>query len=143
MTGSLFVLWNGVAGSAMPAWRDLPAEDLAALAAVVREHAASAEPAPPQQIVDLGQQVYKENCAQCHGDNGAGDGPAGREIRMAPASFVTAQPGVAESLRVLRNGIEGSPMAPSEQRAQRSRAIRRQADYGGASTSHDYGSPTR
>ncbi len=108
-----FDLWNGVAGSAMPAWRDVPPSDLAQLAAVVRGfHAASAEPAPPQQIVDLGQQVYKDNCAQCHGDNGAGDGPAGREIRMAPANFVTAQPGVAESLRALREGISGTPMAP-------------------------------
>jgi cbb3-type cytochrome oxidase cytochrome c subunit/mono/diheme cytochrome c family protein len=108
-----FDLWNGIAGSAMPGWRDVPVADLAALAAVVREfHAASAEPAPPQQIVDLGQQVYKDNCAQCHGENGAGDGPAGREIRMAPANFVTGRPSVAESLRTLRNGVEGTPMAP-------------------------------
>lgn len=106
-------LWNGVAGSAMPAWRDVPPADLAALAAQVKKlQTASAEPAPPQQIVDLGKQVYQENCAQCHGENGAGDGSAGREIRMAPANFVTGRPGVAESLRALREGIEGSPMAP-------------------------------
>jgi mono/diheme cytochrome c family protein len=36
-----FALWNGVAGTAMPAWRDLPARDLAAVADVVRSlHAA-------------------------------------------------------------------------------------------------------
>jgi len=106
-------LWNGVAGSAMSGWRDLPQTDLAALVAMVRKlETPSAEPAPPQQIVDLGKQVYQDNCAQCHGENGAGDGPAGKEISMLPANFVTGRPSVAESLRALREGVEGTPMAP-------------------------------
>lgn len=110
-------LWNGVAGAAMPAWRDLPVADLSALIAVVRKlETPSAEPAPPQQIVDLGKQVYDANCSQCHGENGSGDGPAGKEISMLPANFTTGRPGVAESLRVLREGIEGTPMGPWNRR---------------------------
>ena len=106
-------LWNGVAGTAMPAWRDLPPADRAALAQAVREfYATSAEPALPHNILDLGARVYAANCAQCHGEHGAGDGPAAAELPIEPANFRTARPTFAESLRALRNGIEGTPMAP-------------------------------
>jgi mono/diheme cytochrome c family protein len=108
-----FALWNGIAGSAMPAWRDYPKEDLAALSAIVRQfHTESPEPTPPQPIIDLGKQVYDDRCAQCHGENGAGDGPGGREISMLPTNFTAERPSLAESLRALRNGVEGTPMAP-------------------------------
>jgi mono/diheme cytochrome c family protein len=108
-----FALWNGVAGSAMPGWRDLPKQDLAALTSVVRAfYAASTEPVPPEQIVDLGRQVYADRCAQCHGEKGGGDGPAVKEISMNPTNFTAERPSVAESLRALRNGVDGTPMAP-------------------------------
>lgn len=108
-----YVLWNGVAGTAMQAWRDLPAEDLASLAQVVRGfHVAQQEPTLPANIVDLGAHVYTVNCAQCHGEHGAGDGSAVAELSMTPADFRGARPSVAESLRALRNGVEGTPMAP-------------------------------
>jgi mono/diheme cytochrome c family protein len=107
------VLWNGVAGTAMQAWRDLSAEDLASLSQFVREfHAAQQEPALPPNIVDLGARVYADNCAQCHGEHGAGDGSAVPELRIAPADFRGARPSLAESLRALRNGVEGTQMAP-------------------------------
>ena len=106
-------LWNGIAGSAMPAWRDFPASDLAALSAVARQfHTASPEATPPQQIVDLGRQIYADHCAQCHGENGAGDGPGAKEINMQPTDFTAERPSLAESLRALRNGVDGTPMAP-------------------------------
>lgn len=106
-------LWNGIAGSSMPAWRDFPAADLAALSAVVRAfHAASPEATPPQQLVDLGRQVYTDHCAQCHGENGAGDGSGAKEINMQPTDFTAERPSLAESLRALRNGVDGTPMAP-------------------------------
>ena len=108
-----FVLWNGVAGTAMPAWRDLPADDLAAIAQVVRGfHAAQQEPTLPANIVDLGARVYTANCVQCHGERGAGDGSAVGELRMLPADFRGSRPSLAESLRALRNGVEGTQMAP-------------------------------
>jgi cytochrome c oxidase cbb3-type subunit II len=108
-----YVLWNGVAGTSMQAWRDLSTEDLAAIAQAVRAfHVAQQEPALPENIVDLGAQVYTANCVQCHGERGAGDGSAVGELSMPPADFHGARPSVAESLRALRNGVDGTPMAP-------------------------------
>jgi len=108
-----FALWNGIAGTAMPAWRDLPAQDLSAAAAVVRRfHNAQNEPNLPGNITELGSQVFKDHCAQCHGENGAGDGSAVSEIDMVPTNFRAVRPSLAASLRALRNGVEGTPMAP-------------------------------
>ncbi|MGP0075024.1 MAG: cbb3-type cytochrome c oxidase subunit II [Bryobacteraceae bacterium] len=107
------VLWNGVAGTSMQSWRDLSTEDLAAIAQVVRGfYVAQQEPTLPANIVDLGAQVYTANCVQCHGERGAGDGSAVGELSMSPADFRGARPSVAESLRALRNGVDGTPMAP-------------------------------
>jgi cbb3-type cytochrome c oxidase subunit II len=102
-------LWNGIAGSAMPAWRDLPRADLAGLTAFVQQlHTESKE---PQQITELGRQVYTDRCAQCHGENGDGNGPGAKEIAMQPTDFTAERPTFAQSLRAVRNGVEGTPMA--------------------------------
>ncbi len=107
------VLWHGVAGSAMPAWRDYPAADRAALAAAVQSlSAVRPEPAVPEHLVGLGQQVYTANCAQCHGERGDGRGPAAAALTRAPADFTGQRLSLPESLRVLREGVHGSPMAP-------------------------------
>ena len=107
------VLWNGVAGTAMQAWRDISPEDLAAISQVVRGfHVAQQEPTLPANIADLGAHVYTANCVQCHGERGAGDGSAVGELRMVPADFRGSRPSLAESLRALRNGVDGTPMAP-------------------------------
>jgi len=108
-----FVLWNGVSGTAMPAWRDLPVQDLAALAGFVKQlYSPRREPELPIHVLTLGAKVYAERCAQCHGEKGAGDGWAVGELRMVPASFAGARPSFAASLRAVRNGVEGTPMAP-------------------------------
>jgi len=108
-----FALWNGGAGTAMPAWRDLDTVDLASLVAVVRGfHTAQTEPQIPKEVLDLGAHVYTDRCAQCHGLNGAGDGSAAGQFPIAPTNFHTQRPDIAASLRVLRNGTEGTPMAP-------------------------------
>ena len=108
-----FSLWNGVAGTAMPAWRELTSADLSALAEVVRGfHTAQPEPAIPQAVLALGARVYAARCAQCHGVNGAGDGSAANQFAVAPTNFRTERPNLAASLRAVRNGIEGTPMAP-------------------------------
>ena len=99
-----FVLWNGVAGTAMPAWRDLPIEDLSALAQVVRGFHS---PDAPDSATDLGRQVYEDHCAQCHGD-----GPAANRFPIAPPDFRTQRASYAASLRAIRDGVEGTPMAP-------------------------------
>jgi len=107
------VLWNGVAGTAMQGWRDLSADDLASIAQAVRAlHVPRQEPTLPQDILDLGAKVYAANCTQCHGDHGGGDGSAVAELAVPPADFRGGRPSAAESLRALRNGVEGTKMAP-------------------------------
>lgn len=108
-----FVLSNGVAGSSMPAWRDFTPGDLSAVAAVVRGfHVVQPEPNLPADILDLGSKVYAANCAQCHGENGAGDGSAALQFPLTPANLRGERPSLAQSLRALRNGVEGTEMAP-------------------------------
>jgi cbb3-type cytochrome oxidase cytochrome c subunit/cytochrome c553 len=108
-----FSLWNGVAGTAMPAWRELTPADLSAVAEVVRGfHAPQPEPVIPQAVLALGARVYAARCAQCHGVNGAGDGSAFGQFAIAPTNFHTQRPTLAASLRAVRNGMEGTPMAP-------------------------------
>jgi cbb3-type cytochrome c oxidase subunit II len=110
-----FALWNGVSGTAMPAWRDIEQADLAAVAEVVQGfRQARQEPEIPKAVLDLGARVYSDRCAQCHGVDGAGDGPAASQFPIAPTNFRTQRPDIAASLRALRNGIEGTPMAPWE-----------------------------
>ena len=70
------------------------------------------EPTLPENIQQLGAQVYKAHCAQCHGESGAGDGSAVSEFDIVPTNFRAVRPSLAESLRALRNGVEGTPMAP-------------------------------
>jgi cbb3-type cytochrome c oxidase subunit II len=102
-------LWNGVAGTAMPGWRDVPVADLAAVASLVRRFSV-AQTATPRDAP--GDNIYTAHCAQCHGSSGAGDGSAADQFPMAPANFQTQRPGAAASLRAIRDGVEGSPMAP-------------------------------
>jgi cbb3-type cytochrome oxidase cytochrome c subunit len=108
-----FAMWNGAAGTGMPAWRDVPPADLSAVAEVVRGfHAPQPEPAIPEAVLALGAKVYAARCAQCHGEKGAGDGYAVSQFAVAPTDFRTQRPSLAASLRALRDGIEGTPMAP-------------------------------
>jgi len=115
------VLWNGVPGSAMPAWRDRSADELAALVAYLRKLSVPGVPANPLRVdtvrptpeeLDLGARVYAANCVQCHGTDGAGDGSAAADLPMPPTDFTRQTPMFDEALRVLRNGIDGTPMAP-------------------------------
>lgn len=107
------VLWHGVAGSAMPAWRDYSSADRAALAAAVQAlSAVRPEPEVPAHLVPLGAEVYAANCAQCHGERGDGRGSAADKLTMAPANFTAQRLSLTEALRVLREGVHGSPMAP-------------------------------
>ncbi len=107
------VLWNGVHGSAMPAWRDQAPENLAALANVVLGFSDIVEVAPPSPAeLTLGELVYQTHCAECHGDGGGGDGFAANDFPITPSDFRGERPSYAESVRILKNGVEGTSMAP-------------------------------
>lgn len=42
---------------------------------------------PTTELVDLGNRVYRANCASCHGAEGHGDGAAGQNLAIKPRSF--------------------------------------------------------
>jgi mono/diheme cytochrome c family protein/F0F1-type ATP synthase membrane subunit c/vacuolar-type H+-ATPase subunit K len=41
--------------------------------------------------LDLGQRLFLRNCAACHGERGAGDGPGGKHQPKKPADFTDAR----------------------------------------------------
>jgi mono/diheme cytochrome c family protein len=104
-----YILWNGERGTAMPAWRDLTPTQLASLVATVRGFRNMETAGPTTQ---LGADVYKANCAQCHGENGLGDGPARDEIKVPPTNFTQQRPSLSYATDAIRNGVPGTPMAP-------------------------------
>ena len=115
------VLWNGVAGTSMPAWRDRSPGELAAIATYLLQISAqngmsgtlgNDRVAPTAEERELGARVYAGNCAQCHGTEGAGDGPAANLLPIAPTDFTRQTLAFDAVLGVLRNGIDGTPMAP-------------------------------
>ncbi len=107
------VLWHGVPGTAMPAWRDIPVNGLNALANYVKAFTVeeSITPPVPGQL-QTGEQVYQNNCIQCHGADGSGQGFAASQLQIAPTDFRNQRPTLGESVRVMNNGVEGSSMAP-------------------------------
>src|SRR6267143_350742 len=108
------VLWNGVAGSAMPPWRQLPTEDLRALVAYIHSlHLPSVAPSI-QQAANLneGKSLFAANCASCHGDTGAGNGPAAGALAPSPTNFHLKKPTEERAWEVLENGVPGTAMPP-------------------------------
>jgi mono/diheme cytochrome c family protein len=47
-------------------------------------------------VTDAGKGVYELNCVTCHGDSGAGDGPAGGSLDPRPANFPKVLPAVQD-----------------------------------------------
>ena len=106
-------LWNGVPGTAMQGWRDHAPADLASIAAVVQRFSTvRPQQAASADALAAGRPAYEAHCAQCHGPTGAGDGSAARQQRVPPTSFRAQRASLALSLRVLREGVEGTSMAP-------------------------------
>src|SRR5216684_1100250 len=108
------VLWNGVAGSAMPPWRQLPTEDLRALVAYIHSlHVPSAAPSTQETTsLNEGKSLFAANCASCHGDTGAGDGPAAGALAPSPTNFQLKEPTEERAWEVLENGVPGTAMPP-------------------------------
>jgi len=108
------ILWNGVYGASMPAWRDLSLEELAALANVVDSFSLVDGSDSSGTLVNAGQSVYEANCAECHGDAGDGNGFAAQNlpIPIMPTDFTRERLSEEAALRALREGIAGTSMAP-------------------------------
>lgn len=68
-----------------------------------------------EEMVAHGAEVFKANCAICHGDKGLGDGMAGKSLVPPPRNFVKGdwkQGGSSiDLLNTITNGINGTSMA--------------------------------
>lgn len=78
---------------------------------------------PSAQELALGRHVYDQNCAICHGQDGAGNGPAARFVNPKPRDFTkgifkfrsTADlPTDDDLLRTITRGVPGSLMPSFE-----------------------------
>lgn len=69
---------------------------------------------PSDDMVAHGQQLYKTNCAMCHGAEGKGDGPAGGSLNPKPRNLVEGKwklgGGRLGLMKVMNEGIAGSSM---------------------------------
>ena len=108
------VLWNGVAGTAMPPWRQLPTEDLRSLVAYIQSlHLPGAAlSAQEASSLTVGKFLFAANCASCHGDTGAGNGPAAGALAPSPTNFHLKKPTQDRAWDVLENGVPGTAMPP-------------------------------
>jgi cytochrome c oxidase cbb3-type subunit I/II len=108
------VLWNGVTGSAMPPWRQLPTEDLRALVAYIQSmHVPGAGPSTQDDTtLAEGASLFVANCASCHGGGGAGNGPAAGALAPPPTNFRLKKPTQERAWDVLENGVPGTAMPP-------------------------------
>jgi len=73
-------------------------------------------PAGPSAAAAQGAaSVYAQKCAQCHGANGKGDGPAGQVMVPPPAPFSTALKGKSDSwiATVITKGGPAVGMTPA------------------------------
>nr|BCX00235.1 MAG: hypothetical protein KatS3mg041_0281 [Bacteroidota bacterium] len=69
---------------------------------------------PTPELIAKGAELYKVNCASCHGETGEGNGPAGLRLNPRPRNF-RADPfkygtSVAALHGTLTNGIPGTSM---------------------------------
>ncbi|TWU22153.1 hypothetical protein Pla52o_32060 [Novipirellula galeiformis] len=107
------VLWNGVHGTSMPSWNELPLAELRALAAFTTQLSEPLyEPEPPLGEEQLGQarELFAKNCALCHGESGRGDGVSAAAVDPKPTNFGQQIPTFAYAQHVLANGIPGTAM---------------------------------
>lgn len=68
------------------------------------------------EMLTKGQELYKTNCASCHGEQGAGNGPAGATLNPPPRNFTvltgwTNGPSVDQMYKTLHDGITARGMA--------------------------------
>lgn len=91
---------------------------LSLLSTLIAAPAAAAEHGPKKTpaLLEKGKASYQRNCAGCHGEKGAGDGPGAAAINPKPRNFATeafrngAKP--AQIFATLGAGIAGTAMAP-------------------------------
>lgn len=109
-------LENGVPGTAMPAWSDLPGDQFRAVAEYVLTLSRTAEPYPEdlwaQKPVEIaaGERIYDAHCVRCHGERGDGHGPEANKYQPSPADFQRMLVSFHGVEHIMHNGVPGSGM---------------------------------
>ena len=77
-------------------------------------------------LVDKGANLFKANCASCHGDNGMGDGPSAAAMTIKPRNFHSAEgwkngrkvSNLYKTLQegIVQNGMQSFNYLPAEDR---------------------------
>ena len=107
-----------MAGRGGPTSRTVPVLAAAALAAAA---VAGRPGAAPAQDVENGRQLYQRWCAECHGAEGEGDGPAASRMLPRPRDFTEARyqirttasgnlPTTGDIVRAIEHGLPGTTM---------------------------------
>ncbi|GAC1526872.1 MAG: hypothetical protein NVS2B16_35030 [Chloroflexota bacterium] len=114
------VVWralaNGVHGSAMPAWNDLPSDQFRAVASYVQAIGdlghldPSKQVAPDPVLMEAGHRIFTTHCERCHGANLDGNGPDASKYLPRPANFHEVAPSYSASSRIMHDGVPGSGM---------------------------------
>ena len=76
-------------------------------------------PFPPDPAsLEIGQQVFAQNCLACHGAAGRGDGPQAKGLNPPPADLLVHIPlhSEAELFRIINDGIANTAMPSFEEK---------------------------
>lgn len=118
-TSEVYTILNrGVLGSAMPSFREMPAQDLWALAEYVSKIGDSARGdsashlAKYDALVPKGKAIFAARCAVCHGEGGAGDGATAAALNPRPKDFTRRAFSPEYFIEILNRGVEGTVMVP-------------------------------
>lgn len=109
-------LTEGIPGTAMPAWNNLPRSQFHAVLDYVLSLPQtpalrpSEQWAPEPALMEAGKRVFDTHCTRCHGANGAGDGPEAGSYKRPPANFHQIEVSFRGADSVIRNGVPGSGM---------------------------------
>lgn len=86
MGGGMMGRWGGGNGWQGPG--PMPRHHMAMMWGIPAPYASMTNPLPrTQTTLKAGATVYKENCAACHGEDGSGNGEAGRNLSPPPGNL--------------------------------------------------------
>ncbi|CAN5266717.1 hypothetical protein BH10CYA1_BH10CYA1_36370 [soil metagenome] len=113
VAGLSSIIMNGMPGTAMPAWRDMPQRDVEGLIAYLTTLPRAERPVVASAAdLESGKRLFAQQCVSCHGTTGNGNGPASGALARCPTNFTEEQPSTQDAMRVLENGVAGTAMPP-------------------------------
>ncbi len=110
-------LWEGVRGSSMPGWNELPANDLrrwrhTSVRSNEQRTGAKLDTALSPLERPRAEMLYLKNCATCHGPKGQRDGIGAAALAPTPTNFGHVRPSLDYAEDVLAGGVPGTAMPP-------------------------------